>query len=47
MAQPLPRVVQQPGGPNEYLAYLSRPEMAHLRSNPAAPHDERLPDKGP
>tara|TARA_B100000949_G_scaffold69175_1_gene61511 strand:- start:11283 stop:12260 length:978 start_codon:yes stop_codon:yes gene_type:complete len=47
MAQPLPRVVRQPRGPNEYLAYLTRPEMAHLRSNPAAPHDERLPDKGP
>ena len=47
MAQPLPPVVKQPGGPNEYLAYLSRPEMQHLRSNPAAPYDERLPDKGP
>ena len=47
MAQPLPKVVKQPGGPNEYLAYLSRPEMQHLRSNPAAPYDERLPDKGP
>ena len=47
MAQPLPRVVKQPGGPSEYLAYLSRPEMAHLRSNTAAPYDERLPDKGP
>ena len=43
----LPRVVKQPGGPNEYLAYLTRPEMQHLRANPAAPHDERLPDKGP
>ena len=47
MAQPLPRVVRQPRGPNEYLAYLTRPEMAHLRRDPAAPHDERLPDKGP
>ena len=47
MAQPLPRVVRQPRGPNEYLAYLTRPEMAHLRRNPAAPHHERLPDKGP
>jgi len=46
MAQPLPRVVRQPSGPNEYLAYLTRPEMAHLRRDPAAPHDERLPDKG-
>jgi len=44
--QPLPRVVRQPRGPNEYLAYLTRPEMAHLRRDPAAPHDERLPDKG-
>jgi len=47
MAQPLPRVVRQPRGPNEYLAYLTRPEMAHLRRDPAAPHDEGLPDKGP
>ena len=47
MAQPLPRVVKQPGGPNEYLAYLTRPEMRHLRANPAAPHNERLPDTGP
>ena len=46
MAEPLPKVVKQPGGPNEYLAYLSRPEMQHLRSNAAAPHNERLPDKG-
>ena len=47
MAQPLPPVVKQPGGPNEYLAYLTRPEMQYLRANPAAPHDERLPDTGP
>ena len=47
MSQPLPRVVKQPGGPNEYLAYLTRPEMQHLRANPAAPHNERLPDTGP
>ena len=46
MVQPLPRVVRQPRGPNEYLAYLTRPEMAHLRRDPAAPHHERLPDKG-
>ena len=47
MAQPLPRVVTHPDGQNEYLAYLTRPEMQHLRANPAAPHDERLPDTGP
>ena len=47
MSHPLPPVVRQPGGPNEYLAYLTGPEMQHLRSNKAAPHDERLPDKGP
>ena len=46
--KPLPRVVKQGrNAPNEYLAYLTRPEMRHLRANPAAPHDERLPDKGP
>jgi len=47
MAQPLPRVIKQgPNAPNEHLAYLTSPEMAHLRSNAAAPHNKRLPDKG-
>jgi hypothetical protein len=43
----LPRVIKQgPNAPNEYLAYLTKPEMSHLRANPAAPHSERLPDTG-